>query len=121
MKDRIPKYAGRIRLTPVSGQSDVYVVERADEPLEVGTPLNKNTFLSAAVDEALGLTEEATPSDAILLLLRKIEEMGLSEEDQAKLDSIKSAADYTTYRARRIALKTTAETPQNGDLLGVYS
>lgn len=33
----------------------------------------------------------------------------------------KTGTDYTTYRIRNIALKTTAETPANGDLLGVYS
>ena len=37
------------------------------------------------------------------------------------IPNVGSGTDYTTYRARSIALKTTAETPANGCLLGVYS
>ena len=44
MKNRIPTYAGRIKLTPVSGQENVYDLVRADEPIEQGTALNKNFF-----------------------------------------------------------------------------
>ena len=44
MKDRIPTYAGRVRLTPVSGQSNVYDMAMADEPTEQGTALNKALF-----------------------------------------------------------------------------
>ena len=43
-KDRVPKYAGRVKLTPVSGQNNIYTMERADEPTEQGTPLDKATF-----------------------------------------------------------------------------
>ena len=46
MKDRKPKYPGRVRLTPVQGQENVFDLERADEPLEDGTPLNKLTLLT---------------------------------------------------------------------------
>lgn len=42
--DRVPKYAGRIKLTPVSGQADVFDMARADEPTVEGTPLDKATF-----------------------------------------------------------------------------
>lgn len=42
--DRVPTYAGRIKLTPVSGQADVFIMERADEPTVEGTPLDKATL-----------------------------------------------------------------------------
>jgi hypothetical protein len=43
-KDRIPTHAGRVKLTPVSGQPDTFTMERADEPTEPGTPIDKAAF-----------------------------------------------------------------------------
>lgn len=66
MKNRIPTYPNRVQLTQVSG--DIYDLTRADEPTEVGTPLNKETLLSDDAVTALtgaGLTlGEDTPSEA---------------------------------------------------------
>ena len=45
MKDRIAAHPGRVRLTPVAGQENVYDMERADSPSQPGTPLNKETML----------------------------------------------------------------------------
>lgn len=42
--DRIPTYPGRVKLIPVPGQADTYDMVRADEPIVVGTPLNKALF-----------------------------------------------------------------------------
>lgn len=44
VKDRIPTYPGRVKLTPVSGQTDTYTLERADMPIDPGTPMNKLLF-----------------------------------------------------------------------------
>lgn len=44
MYNRIPLYPGRVKLTPVGG--DLYDMERADQPTQEGTPLNKATLLS---------------------------------------------------------------------------
>lgn len=41
IKDRVPTYAGRVKLTPVSGSANVYDLIRDDSPLVVGTPINK--------------------------------------------------------------------------------
>lgn len=47
MKDRVPKYPGRVYVTPENGGAPYYAtIERADEPVEVGTPLNKANLLS---------------------------------------------------------------------------
>lgn len=56
VKDRVPTYPGRIKLTPVSGQENVFDMERADLPLEPGTPVNKVLF-DSKVD---GLTADVT-------------------------------------------------------------
>ena len=63
MKDRISLYPGRIRLISVAGQENVFDAVRADEPIDVGTPLNKYTFLTDEIAETMGLGKEATPND----------------------------------------------------------
>ena len=42
--DRIPTHPGRVKLVPVPGQADTYDMVRADDPIVVGTPLNKALF-----------------------------------------------------------------------------
>lgn len=63
MKDRVSTYPGRVQLTPVSGQANVYDLVRADQPTEPGTPLNKASLLTDAVAIAFGLTNTAVPND----------------------------------------------------------
>lgn len=63
MKDRIPTYPGRVKLTQVSG--NIYDLERADQPSEAGTPLNKATFLTDATAALFGLTSDAVPDDIL--------------------------------------------------------
>ena len=70
MKDRIPKYAGRVKLIPVANQPNIYDMERADEPLETGTPLNKATLLSDETAALLGLTENGNVNDAFNAISR---------------------------------------------------
>lgn len=41
VKDRVPRHAGRVRLTPVAGQANVYDLVRADDPTVIGTLINK--------------------------------------------------------------------------------
>lgn len=41
VEDRVSTYPGRVKLTPVSGQTNVYDMIRADTPVQDGTPLNK--------------------------------------------------------------------------------
>ena len=42
--DRVPTYPGRVKMTPVSGQTNVYDMTRMDSPITVGTPINKALF-----------------------------------------------------------------------------
>lgn len=50
VKDRIPKKPNRILITPENGSAPFYATwERADEPIEEGTPINKVLFDS--IDE----------------------------------------------------------------------
>jgi len=71
MKDRIPRYPGRVRLAPSADGEDFFTLTRADDPEQVGTPLNKASLLSDAVAQAIGLTgSDPTVSDALGMLAR---------------------------------------------------
>ena len=72
MRDRIPTYPGRIKLTAVPGAKDTFDMVRADVPLEEGTPLNKATLLADSTAALLGLGADATPDDAVAKLANRI-------------------------------------------------
>lgn len=58
--DRVVEYPGRIQLTEVSGQTDVYDVERAEGAVtETGTPFNAATFNAIAQDILDKITAQA--------------------------------------------------------------
>lgn len=58
MKDRIPTKPGRVQLVPSPEGDDLFIFTRADEPSQVGTPLNKASLLSDATAALMGLTQE---------------------------------------------------------------
>ncbi len=62
MKDRIPTYPGRVKITHADGSSELATVERADEPVDEGTPLNKSTLLKDDTATALGLDPAGNPT-----------------------------------------------------------
>ncbi len=43
-KDRVPQKPGRVKITPENGTAFYATMERADDPIEVGTPLNAMNF-----------------------------------------------------------------------------
>lgn len=58
-EDRVASYPNRYKVTPIDGSTPYYVVlERADSPTVVGTPMNADTFqgmydeLKSVIDEA---------------------------------------------------------------------
>lgn len=68
MQDREPTYPGRVTLTPVYGMANTYDMERADRPLQEGTPLNKASLLKDATAALFGKTNAAVPDDILNLL-----------------------------------------------------
>lgn len=50
VKDRMPKYPGRVKMIAVPGQPDTYDMVRADDPTEPGTPINRALFESIKTD-----------------------------------------------------------------------
>lgn len=69
MKDRVPKYPGRVKITRSDGTSEYATIERADEPVSgnEGTPLNKATLLSDDTAAMLGFatSDDPTVDDAL--------------------------------------------------------
>lgn len=63
MQDRTSVYPGRIKLTPVPGQDGYYDMERADQPTQPGTALNKNNLLKDATAALYGLDANAVPDE----------------------------------------------------------
>lgn len=81
MQDRVSTYPGRVKLTPVTGQTNTYDLERADSPTVAGTPLNKQTFLTdaaASAIAALGVSAPSLPSEALASIAAILSDMGVS-------------------------------------------
>lgn len=72
MQDRISLYPGRVKMTPVAGQANTYDMERADDPTQEGTPLNKATFLKDATAALYGLGTGAVPDDVLSKLSKGV-------------------------------------------------
>ena len=68
MKDRVPLYPGRVKLTPVSGQENTYDMVRADEPTQEGDQLGKATFLKDTTATLLGGDSDMLPDGALVAL-----------------------------------------------------
>ena len=60
MKDRVPTYPGRVRLTHVS--DDIYDMSMEDEPTEIGTPLSKSTLLKDSTAAKYGFQPQDNPT-----------------------------------------------------------
>ena len=71
MKDRVPLYPGRVKLTPVAGQENVYDMVRADQPTQEGTPLNKNSLLKDATAALFQLSGDTALPDKVFEILSK--------------------------------------------------
>lgn len=96
MKDRVPLYPGRVKLVPVSGQANTYDMERADQPTQVGDPLNKNTLLKDATAALFGLSSDAVPDDALALLSRF--HKGLGNEYVWEKNKTEDVINYNIYQ-----------------------
>lgn len=70
MENRQPTYPGRVKLTPVAGQENVYDMVRQDQPTQEGTPLNKATFLQDATAALFQLGVDAVPDEVFQILSR---------------------------------------------------
>lgn len=91
MEDRVPKYPGRVQLTPVPGQPNKYDMVRADEPTQVGDVLNKANLLPDDVATALGLTGNPQVKDALNKLKTLVDTAQTTANGKAQI----STGSYT--------------------------
>lgn len=68
MKNRQPTMPGRIKLIGDDGIAKFYTMERADEPIEEGTPINKATLFDSANETRYACD---VPSEALALLVKE--------------------------------------------------
>ena len=69
MVDRKPTYKNRVLVTKEADGTQEYVIwEHADSPITEGTPLNKQNLLSDEAAAAVGLSADATPSEAFKVI-----------------------------------------------------
>lgn len=64
--DRVPTKPGQIKLTPVSGAPDLFIMERADEPTVEGTPLDKTTLEGISKNRLTGRYYDLTATKVTL-------------------------------------------------------
>ena len=77
MKDRTPKFPGRVKLKPVAGQTDTYDMTRADDPDDTGTPFNTRTMLQDSTGRFLRLpVSNPFVDDALRHMPDRIEPIG---------------------------------------------
>lgn len=65
MKDRVVEFPNRYRMLPVEGESNVFDLEAVPGTItQEGTFLNANNLLNATTEQAMGLPEDSTVSEA---------------------------------------------------------
>lgn len=126
MKDRSPKYPGRVKLTPVAGQTNIYDMTRADEPDDTGTPFNTRTMLQNSTAQFLRLpVSNPFVDDALRHMPDRIEPIGTVKTSPAlslgdawlKCDG--SQVTFAEYPALCQLLRGTSSAVWDGNALGV--
>lgn len=72
-EDRVSSYPNRYKMTPESGASSYVILERADEPVKPGTPMNAETFnamVNAITDQVNDASNEQI-AQAVALYLQE--------------------------------------------------
>lgn len=108
MRARQPKYPGRIKLTFEDGSVKFATLERADEPLVAGDPLNPYTLLKDETCTMLGGDPETMVPDDALQVLAALACSGGGSGDSGELEDYtievgtfkNTAAGWNTYKFR---------------------
>lgn len=123
MKDRVPRYPGRVKLTRADGSSELVTLERADDPQVVGDALNKANLLPDSVASHLGLTQSNPQiKDAFMALApmaklatlysgaTRISEFNYTAQHSAHSIVTQKLVDCTAYDYLEVALNGTLTT-----------
>ena len=121
MQNREPTYPGRVTLTPVFGLANTYDMDRADQPLQPGTPLNKATLLKDATAALYGLGTGAVPDD-VFAELGKYKQYWWRRRTPSYVQYIEQRSDIqSTYDIIRRSIPLTYSkdihiTPETGEI-----
>ena len=64
-KDRVPTYPGRVKLSPIANAENTYKMERADVPIDPGTPIDKAMYESIIQSRLTGRYYPLTAASVI--------------------------------------------------------
>ncbi len=120
MQDRVPVNAGRVRMTPVAGQTNVFDMQMADGASIIGTPLNKATFLKDATAALYGLPNTAVPDDVFSFLgkfneynwKRRTKNMSIDKSDITNLITV-TTSSIGLYYSNELNDDGTLKNPQD--------
>lgn len=103
VKDRVPTYPGRMKLTKQDGSSEYVTLERADSPTQAGTPINKALFDSIAADIAKKLSLTGGTVTGPVIFRHNGAAVELQDTDSGRKTKLhknaSASADYGTYLA----------------------
>lgn len=98
VKDRVPTYPGRVKLTRSNGTSEYVTMERADSPTQEGTPVNKALFDSIRDDLAVKVSKLGDSMNGTLVIQNTAPMLELFDpEADARSRVYKDATTATDY------------------------
>lgn len=126
MKDRTPKFPGRVKLDPVAGQTNTYDMTRADDPDDTGTPFNTRTMLQDSTARFLRIpVSNPFVDDALRHMPDRINPIGTIRTSPALslgdawLPCDGSQVTFAEYPQLCQLLRGTASTQWDGKSLGI--
>jgi len=112
MKDRESLYPGRVQLTPVPGQPNLFDLIRADQPTEPGTMINTANLFRDSTAIALGLPTTAVPDDGFAALTPRFGTCTTAAGTVAKMATV---AGFKLFTGATVSIRftndNTATTP----------
>ena len=107
MVDRKPTYKNRVLVTKEADGTQEYVTwEHADSPITEGTPLNKQNLLSDEAAAAVGLSADATPSEAFKVIGAAL---GNLTAEVGELQYPNAGAHNAVYRGKALGSSVSEE------------
>lgn len=103
MKDRIPKYPGRVLVTPEDGSEAFYAtLTRADEAEQDGDPINKNTLLKDATAALYELGSSAVPDEVLAKIYERLTNFNAQNIKSGILPVIRGGTGKANYAANQL-------------------
>lgn len=109
MQDRVALFPGRVKLVPVSGQTNVYDLTRQDSPTVEGTPLNKANLLADDTCTAIGISPVTGTVNEALAAINEKAESTTVEINTLSLPTASWTGSASPYTQTVVIAGTTAQ------------